>query len=37
MDGTMGDMVPAIQGTMDDDNNQGAYTKGSTFHWPQYR
>lgn len=37
MDGTQGDMVPAVQGTQDEDNNQGAYTKGSTYVWPQYR
>lgn len=36
-DGTQGDMVPAGQGTADDDGYQGAYSKGSTFVWPQYR
>lgn len=36
-DGTQGDMEPAGQGTQDDDGFQGAYSKGSTYVWPQYR
>lgn len=36
-DGTQGDMEPAGQGTTDDDGYQGAYSKGSTYVWPQYR
>ena len=36
-DGTQGDMEPAGQGTADDDGFQGAYSKGSTYVWPQYR
>ena len=36
-DGTQGDMEPAGQGTPDDDGFQGAYSKGSTYVWPQYR
>ena len=36
-DGTVGTYNPAVQGPQDDDNNQGAYTRGSTFVWPQYR
>lgn len=36
-DGTQGEMKPAGQGVPDDDGYQGAYSKGSTFVWPQYR
>lgn len=36
-DGTQGTLNPAVQGTQDDDGYQGAYSKGSTYVWPQYR
>lgn len=36
-DGTQGEMKPAGQGVPDDDGHQGAYSKGSTYVWPQYR
>lgn len=36
-DGTQGEMKPAGQGVADDDGFQGAYSKGSTYVWPQYR
>lgn len=36
-DGTQGELKPAIQGTQDDDGDQGAYSRGSTYVWPQYR
>ena len=36
-DGTQGELKPAGQGVVDDDGYQGAYSKGSTYVWPQYR
>mgnify|MGYP006265643825 CR=1 FL=1 len=36
-DGTQGEMKPAMQGAQDDDGFQGAYSRGSTYVWPQYR
>lgn len=36
-DGTQGTPSAAVQGTQDDDGYQGAYSKGSTYVWPQYR